>query len=311
VTAAPVTVSSIQFTLTGTHDNDDLTALSVYYNAASASLSGATLLNNTVANFAAPHTYSAGFGISGNINVVAGATGYFIITANISGTATIGNTVILNGALNPVSFSYSTTPTITNNQTDAAGTGTISNTVPLTLLSFTGNAVNKTEVQLQWKTEVEINTKEFEVEWSDDAVLFTKTVVLAALGNSMRGNIYNYLHKIPADGNNYYRLKMTDKDDRFTYSPIIKVKVSANTFAILAGPNPVKDILQIQVRAMKNETIVLSLHQADGKIVARRQLNLIKGNNSFTWPLQTVTAGNYFISSGNDHFKTIQILINH
>jgi hypothetical protein len=311
VTDLPVAVSSIQFTLTGTHDNNDMTTLNVHYNAAAPSLAGATVLTTEPATFAAPHTYNTPFSFTGNINIAAGATGYFIITVNLSGTATIGNTIKLDGAINPVTFAFTTSPTITNNQTDVAGTGTISTALPLTLLSFTGNAVNDKEVQLHWKTAGEINTKDFEVEWSDNGQDFTKTAVFMAAGNSTGDISYSYLHKIPADGNNYYRLKMTDKDGRFTYSPIVKVKLSVTTMSILTWPNPVKDVLQIQVRAIKNETIELRLHQADGKIIATRQLNLQKGSNSFTWPLQTITAGNYFISSGNNQFKTIQILINH
>ncbi len=80
---------------------------------------------NVSAHFAAPHLYNAAFINAGSLTIAAGASGYFIIAVNVNATATTGNTVKLNGLANPVSFGYTTAPTITNNQTDIAGTQTI------------------------------------------------------------------------------------------------------------------------------------------------------------------------------------------
>ena len=57
--------------------------------------------------------------------MAAGTSGYFIITVTTAAAATNGNTVKLDGVVNPVIFSFITSPTITNNQTDAAGTQTL------------------------------------------------------------------------------------------------------------------------------------------------------------------------------------------
>ena len=62
VAAQPVTVNSMQFTLTGTHDDNDLVVLDVYFNATAPTVAGATQKAiNVSANFAAPHTYNASF----------------------------------------------------------------------------------------------------------------------------------------------------------------------------------------------------------------------------------------------------------
>src|SRR5207344_980131 len=119
-------VNNIQLTLTGTHDNNDLTKLNVYFNASAPTVSGASLLAvNIPATFAAPHTYNFGFNFAGTQTVAAGTSGYFIVTANIDPAATNGNTIKLDGAANPVIFGYTTSPSITNNQADLAGTQTI------------------------------------------------------------------------------------------------------------------------------------------------------------------------------------------
>ncbi|MEO7049412.1 MAG: hypothetical protein ABI091_29175, partial [Ferruginibacter sp.] len=126
VTSLPVVVNNIQFTLSGTHDNNDLTTLSVYFNATTPSITGASLIaNNITATYAAPHSYSSGFNVVGSQTIAAGGSGYFIIVCNVNAAATSGNTVKLNGATQPVDFSYTTSPTITNNQSDLAGIQTI------------------------------------------------------------------------------------------------------------------------------------------------------------------------------------------
>jgi hypothetical protein len=312
VTSLPVTVNSIQFKLTGTHDVDDLTTISILFNATAPSLTGAQILHyNESALFAAPHVYNiVGFNNSGPKTIAAGASGYFIIAINVDAASTSGNTVKVNGLADPVIFGYATSPTVSNNQTDAAGTQTISATLPLTLLSFTGKAMNEQEVLLQWITAGEFNTKDFEVEWNDDGQHFSKIAVLPAAGNSSQNLHYSYLHKLPFDGNNYYRLKMFDIDGRFTYSPVIKIKIAITKDKIVVFPNPDNDLLQLQVQAVRNEAISFHLYSADGKAIASKLFTVTKGNNRLSWNLPQLAPGNYFISSGNDHFETIKIFKN-
>ncbi len=306
VAASAVNATDIQFTLTGTHDANDLTTVSIYFNASAPSLTGASFRNSASALFAAPHTYNI---FMGNNNIAAGASGYFIITVNVDPAATNGNTVKLNGAADPVIFSFTTVPPVTNNQIDASGTQTIGGPLPLKLIDFKGTNMNTQEVQLQWITADELNTRDFEIEWSEDALHFTK-IALVTAGNNGQEMHYSYLHKLPADGNNYYRLKMSDKDGHFTYSPVIKITVPVSTNKIIVRQNPVIDLLNLQVRALKNETIMFLLYSAEGKVIASRSFTVTKGNNLLSWDLQQVAAGNYFITSVNKLFETIKIIKN-
>jgi hypothetical protein len=121
VITEPVTVNNIQFTLSGTHDNNDLTNAAIYFNATAPNLTGASFLNSTATAFDAPHLYS----VSINRTIAAGEEGYFIIVVTVSATATINNTVTINGSTNPVVFGYTTAPNSVNNQTNNAGTKTI------------------------------------------------------------------------------------------------------------------------------------------------------------------------------------------
>ncbi|HEX5155365.1 MAG TPA: T9SS type A sorting domain-containing protein [Parafilimonas sp.] len=121
VTTMPVTVNNIQFTLSGNHDNNDLTYVYLYYNASAPVMSGATYLGYSAATYAAPHDYS----INVNKGMAVGDEGYFIVAVSVNATATIGKTVRINGATDPMEFGFTTDPNITNNQSNNTGTKTI------------------------------------------------------------------------------------------------------------------------------------------------------------------------------------------
>ncbi|HRH60892.1 MAG TPA: T9SS type A sorting domain-containing protein, partial [Chitinophagaceae bacterium] len=132
---ANVTMNNVQYTLSGTHDADDLTYTSLYFNTTPA-ITGATYLGQASATFAAPHTYSYYI----NKAMTRGTSGYFLVTVNVNAAGTLGNTVQLNGATNPLVFSYTTAPNVTNSQTNAAGVKTISAFAPAGLISSNTNS---------------------------------------------------------------------------------------------------------------------------------------------------------------------------
>ncbi len=139
IATEPITINNVQFTLTGTHDNDDLVYARVYFNTAP-NLSGASQLTYALANNAAPHTYSVG----AYKPMAIGDVGYFLIAVDVASAATVGHTVTINGNTNPVVFGYTTVPNITNNQTNAAGVKTISASAPN---SFSYNENSKADVR--------------------------------------------------------------------------------------------------------------------------------------------------------------------
>jgi len=178
--------------------------------------------------------------------------------------------------------------------------------LPVSLGNFSG-AVTTTGNALQWQTAQEINTASFDIQWSRDGQHFTNIASFAAAGNSTGNLHYNYLHSLPVAGINYYRLKMIDNDGRFTYSPVVKINVNIFSSGISIYPNPVNDLLKLNLQALKNETILFQLHQADGKVIAKKSFNLINGTNNLNWNVTAIAAGNYFISSGNKNFGTVKI----
>jgi ELWxxDGT repeat protein len=98
--------------------------------------------------------------------------------------------------------------------------------LPLHLLSFTGDLQNSNDV-LQWTTADEVNTDRFTVQQSLDGAIFTTIASVTAAGNKAGKSTYNYTQPATRNAGGYYRLQMIDKDGKFTYSPVIKLKRTA------------------------------------------------------------------------------------
>ena len=178
--------------------------------------------------------------------------------------------------------------------------------LPLNLLNFTGRSNAQQQTELNWQTANEVNTKTFEVQWRTDAGTFASIGNVAAKTGTY--NSYDFLHRNPSEGNNYYRLKMFDVDGSFTYSAIVKTGIKINNNKISVYPNPVSSSVNISVQADKDELVFFRMMNSNGSTVATNSILLKKGNNTFTWDVQQLAAGTYFITSTNKGFKVVQVV---
>ena len=303
VSIDPVTVNSVQVPLLGTYNASDLTLLRVYFNATAPTISGAVNIANVAPSFAGPHTYSIA-GLSQAM--AAGSMGYFIIAVDVSATATFGNTVKVNGAVNPLIFGFTTAPNLTNTQTDVAGTQTFSSTLPVTLMSFTAK-VNNEKIELQWKTTSEINNAFFDIEHSRDGVTFTKMGRLAGKGTTNLEQSYQFFDATPLYGNNYYQLKQIDIDNNYHYSGIVYAFITINRLMVTGFyPNPVINMVRFSVIAPENNTIHIQVNDMLGRLVLQQQQAIIKGENKQQLDLNYLTSGVYYLhvteQKGGNHF---------
>ena len=142
--------------------------------------------------------------------------------------------------------------------------------LPLTWLSFTATAQNNSQSLLQWSTTHEQNTQDFYIQHSADGINWVTIGSLPAAGNSNSTRHYTYVHSSPVKGLNYYRIKQTDVDSRYSYSPVrmLSFTRALQPFTILGNPVS-NDVLILQV----NMATSLSFYTADGKLLWREQVN--------------------------------------
>jgi hypothetical protein len=160
------------------------------------------------------------------------------------------------------------------------------------------NKQNK--VELNWSTASEWNNDYYSVERSNDAIHFQTIGAIDGNGTTDQTHHYFFTDEHPHSGYNYYRLRQTDYDNHFTYSPIEAVKLSndAEGYQLNIWPNPIHHTLNFQVLLpdYKNEIAEIRIYDEAGLLQGLEKLdeNEISGNNS-TMAVHDLVAGNYLV----------------
>lgn len=168
-----------------------------------------------------------------------------------------------------------------------SSTQPVGTVLPVTLVSFDAYR-SGSKVALAWRTASEQRNKGFGIERSADGQRWNTIGFIqskAPDGNSREELSYQSYDETPLDGLNYYRLKQTDLDGKYTYSQIRQVRISKGS-SIDIYPNPVKTYLTIGGLA-GNETI--SVYDATG----RKVKTIAAGDHALTIDCTAMAAGVY------------------
>ena len=149
---------------------------------------------------------------------------------------------------------------------------TANSALPLTLLDFKGK-LRDNGVMLQWLTTNEVSTKEFIIERSANGNLFNVIGNVTAQSTQIT-NVYNFTDSSPMPGNNFYRLQMTDKDDKFSYSGVIKLNFTGTIFGLKIYPNPASSVLNVKIESGKTGSIVLKITDGSGKSIITKKISV-------------------------------------
>ncbi|HSN62136.1 MAG TPA: T9SS type A sorting domain-containing protein, partial [Ferruginibacter sp.] len=171
--------------------------------------------------------------------------------------------------------------------------------LPVTLTGFKGLLI-KDVVRLQWTTASEINVKNFVIERSVDGNIFTPIASIPAAGFSPTIQSYSSTDMQPLKGNNYYRLKLTDRDERFTYSDRILIKYNAvQKTALQIYPNPVLNKIDLTIPEI-NADVTISISNQQGRNVFTGLGSIAMLTNKINQQLSTFSAGVYFLKVYNE-----------
>lgn len=121
--------------------------------------------------------------------------------------------------------------------------------LPVTLVSFKVD-VEESAAMLSWSTTEETGSDRFDVEHSMNGKQWSKIGSVVSTGESTVRRDYQFSHNAPDHGNNYYRLKMVDKNMTFAYSAIRNIMLTEEPFAIF--PNPTSETLTINTPQWEN-----------------------------------------------------------
>lgn len=133
--------------------------------------------------------------------------------------------------------------------------------LPVRLLQF--NVAQKDKAaELEWKSDGEINSKHFVVQHSTNGLQF-EDIGIVNTNNSAGVHSYRFTHPGLTDGTHYYRLKMVDVNETFTYSNIRKVQL-INKESMRVYPNPAQRLVTITGLEANGIVRIVTI---DGKLV--------------------------------------------
>lgn len=147
--------------------------------------------------------------------------------------------------------------------------------LPIELMDFYAFKKNE-QVELEWQTAWEQNNLGFEVQHSKDGKSWDVISFEEGKGNSDQLNHYQYTHRSPNVGDNYYRLKQIDFDDHGTddgnYSSMEYVYFEdESSLGIDVFPNPSSGF--IHIRNSNNGLFNWILLDSSGReIIQQKQL---------------------------------------
>lgn len=125
-----------------------------------------------------------------------------------------------------VSFAVNATA-IANGYYTIGTTNITASPLPIELVNFTA-VPNGKQVDLHWQTATEINNDYFTIERSQDGVETTIVATVPGAGNSNALLRYAAIDPSPLPGTSFYRLKQTDYNGTFSYSPWVAVSFAAD-----------------------------------------------------------------------------------
>lgn len=183
------------------------------------------------------------------------------------------------------------------------------NTLPIQLVFFEAIRNSKDRrTDLCWRTKSESDNDFFTVQRSTDAQSWTRVCVKKGAGNSSGTLNYSAQDYEPFQGVIYYRLKQTDFNGDFAYSPIVSVQNNINS-ELNVYPNPAYQHEQVIIEFPEVITgdLLVQAFTVDGKEVYFIKESGLESRSYILDTSQLDGSGYYIIKWEN---QSIPLIIN-
>lgn len=174
----------------------------------------------------------------------------------------------------------------------------VESALPVDLLSFNAE-VKGLGVLLDWETAVEVNNNYFEIEKSLDAENWDKIATIAGAGNSMQPIKYYEVDETGCLTTCFYRLRQVDfggVSETFKSIVVSGGKSKSDSLKVNIYPNPVLDVINIQVLAVERAKFSIVISDATGKVVISETREYRKGYNYTKLSALYLKKGTYFVN---------------
>jgi hypothetical protein len=161
--------------------------------------------------------------------------------------------------------------------------------LPIKLISF--NLTSTSGVELTWKVDANETGNYFEVERSIDGKHFT-TVARVSVKDGSGVQEYSATD-IASTSAVYYRLKIVNKDQTVTYSRVLVTKTAGASSELTIRNNPATSSVNFTYQTAIGGNITVRIFSISGVKVYEQKMNVNKGINSLSVPVQLLQSGTY------------------
>jgi Secretion system C-terminal sorting domain len=167
--------------------------------------------------------------------------------------------------------------------------------LPIDLITFQAERVNRLDAQIEWTTASESNTSHYAILRSIDGISFAEVGQKTAVGNSISNVSYTFLDKNVPQSKLYYKLMQYDLNgDSKPYGPVI-LKGTAEFEDITVYPNPNNGEIYFS-QLLQGETV--KIFDITGRMILNQKVegNFLKLSNFET--------GSYYVLIMDEYNKS-------
>jgi len=173
-------------------------------------------------------------------------------------------------------------------------------------------AIEEQSVDLWWVNNTGDIIKRFELEHSTNGVDYKLINVEEHVEKNYELTRYNYLDTNPAEGDNYYRLKLIYEEERgVEYTEVKKVNFLVNP-DYLIFPNPADTYVNISIQDAENQSAIVQLIDVNAKVLITQEVERIT-SEVIKLDLKEVIDGVYFININVEGQRSVtkRLIVNH
>lgn len=156
-------------------------------------------------------------------------------------------------------------------------------------------------VQVEFGNATESDVVSYVIERSVDGRSFTSINTLQPKSNNGGLNSYSYFDAIPNSGNNYYRIRVTERNGNVKFSNTLNINLRSKGTWVNAYPNPVKNnTVNVQLENFEKSIYTIAVFNQSGQKMYSKSINHLGGTATFTVELPaSVNKGVYSLQVGN------------
>jgi len=180
--------------------------------------------------------------------------------------------------------------------------GVAETALPIHLITFDAQKINSSSSFVTWRLgDFSSAEEKFEVQRAGREKDF---VTIGTVNGKETDQLYDYTDNGLKTGVNFYRLRMTDRDGKVTYSKTVAIVNDVNGILIASlAPTVVNDRATLTITTSRAQKLDIIVTDMQGRVMLRRNFNVAAGNTNIDLAMERLGAGVYLLTGTSSEGK--------